>query len=165
MKYVGCVVKSILITLSYLTISVAQAAPEAWAYTEQLPDGDSCYYTASQTNGGVFLAMGNAAPESLIQDCESNGSKERAEKDLLKHSHNNIVPEQTLLPVDTYKACEAGAMGRATRQYYKYAQVHLSIVARYTGNREAITRLARAYDYGRLNVASPRDCASYITGR
>lgn len=56
-------------------------------------------------------------------------------------------------------------MGRATRQYYKYAQVHLSIVARYTGNQEAITRLARAYDYGRLSAASPRDCVSYITGR
>jgi len=84
---------------------------------------------------------------------------------LLKHSHNNIVPEQTSLPVDTYKACEAGAMARATRHYYKYAQVHLSIVARYTGNREAITRLARAYGYGRNSAASPRNCASFITGR
>lgn len=70
--------------------------------------------------------MDNAAPESLIHDCESNGSKERAEKDLLKHRHNSIVPEQTALPIVTYKECEAGSMGRATRHYHKYAQVHLS---------------------------------------
>jgi len=111
------------------------------------------------------MAMGNAVSESLIKDCESNGSKERAEKNLLKNSHNNIVPEQTSLPVNTYKACEAGVMGRATRQYYKYAQVHLSSVARYFGNREAITRFAKAYDYGRLSAAFPRDCVSYIIGR
>lgn len=157
--------RSIIISLSFLAISAVQASPEVWSYTEQLPDGDSCYYTVSQENGRAFLAMGNAAPESLIQVCESNGSKERAEKDLLKHRQNNIVPEQNSLQVDTYKSCEAGAMGRATRQYYKYAQVHLSIVDRYTGNREAITRLARAYNYGRLSAVSPRDCVSYITGR
>ena len=45
--------------------------------------------------------MGNAAIELMIHDCESNGSKERAEKDLLKHRHNNIWPQQTALLVDT----------------------------------------------------------------
>lgn len=153
-------------SLSYLAISAAQAAPEAWSYTEQLPDGDSCYYTASQANGEVFLAMGNATPESLIRICEANGSKERAEKDLLKYSQQRkTAPAQNSLPGNSYKSCEAGAMGRETGQYNKYAQVHLEIVGKYTGNGEAITRLARAYDYGRFSAISPRDCVRFITGR
>lgn len=157
--------KIILISLSYLAVFAAQAVPETWSYAEQLPDGDSCYYTVSQADGGVFLAMGNAAPDSLVQLCESNGSKERTEKNLLKHNQKNTVPDHSSMPVDTYKSCEAGAMGRSTGHYYEYAQVHLSIVGRYTGNSKAITQLARAYDYGRLRATSPRDCVSFITGR
>lgn len=157
--------RKIFISLIYLAVSAAQSASEAWSYTEQLPDGDSCYYTSSQANGEVFLAMGNATPESLVRICEGNGSKERAEKDLLKHSQSKTAPDQNSLPVDTYKSCEVGAMGRETGNYYKYAQVHLDIVGKYTGNGEAITRLARAYDYGRLSAISPRDCVSFITGR
>lgn len=65
------------ILLVTLLLASSHALAE-WEYTEKLSSGDTCYYTENSETHEVFLALGNASPDSVFDECNNNGSKIRA---------------------------------------------------------------------------------------
>ena len=87
--------KKLVLAVILASSATCAMADDHWEYTEKLPSGDICYYLESNQTGKPILALGNAAPDSLYEECENNGSYERAKKDLanLNAFMSNITGE------------------------------------------------------------------------
>ena len=153
-----CVKAFPLIVLSLLLSADCLAGK--WSYDEKTQSGDTCFYIRKAETGELFLALGNGSPESVWDECENNGSRDRALSDFKRNggSHNREeTPEESSRALDIYNICVSGA----TNNIRSFSE----IISKYSGKPEDIFIMRKAHQYGVNSARGPRDCTNYVMGR
>lgn len=152
-------------SLSFFSLLVffllsSECLAEEWSYTEKIPSGDICYYTKRVDTGELFLALGNGSPDSVWEECDSNGSRERALSDFKKNgarSSHDEPSEGISRAFDIYKICVAGTTNNT--------QSFSEVISKYIGKPKDIFIMRKAHQYGLNSARGARDCKDYVMGR
>lgn len=160
--------KLILATV-IMSISACALAKEPFHYGIGM-----CEYSYSGSSGSVMYGVKNAhsMPEDVYKQqdkyCSSKENIDKAEEQLKKWKalpeSAGEEPQYQEQPkddnynrgLDLFNACIAGV------EMDTDAYVH--ILDKYRGKKDVYV-MAKAYDYGRINGRSVRDCTNYVMGR
>ncbi|WP_312055809.1 hypothetical protein [Pantoea brenneri] len=139
--------------------------PVSFAYSFVIHDTKNNLDCEFSVNEYGFAQTEEAAPKGSGL-CWRKEIVDKADQYVKENKLRYAKPKSSFdIAVDMASACNFGGEGSASGSHLESAKKYLEVVSKYSGNSDAITKLRRAYDYGRLNAKSPRDCTNYVMGR
>ncbi|MDI9276225.1 hypothetical protein QMZ65_03265 [Pantoea sp. EABMAA-21] len=139
--------------------------PAFYSYSFVIHDSKNNLDCEFSVNQYGFAQTEEAAPKGSGL-CWRKKIVDEADRYVRENKLRHVQPKSNFdIAVDMASVCNLGVDGHATGDYYGAAKKYLDVISKYSGHSEAITKLRRAYDYGRLNAKTPRDCTNYVMGR
>lgn len=132
-------------------------------FTHEYGDKNTCYYRVDKVGGFVDFRYGDNA----VEQCGDENLKAKALKNATpikqQQPERNVSDFEKLIRAQI-NACYAGAKGTATGDWSTYMIKYATITDQFKGNGGAISRIGRAFDYGKMFANTPNDCVNYVTG-
>lgn len=151
--------------INLLWVAVLSVLPASYSYSFVIHDTKNDLDCEFSVNEHGFAETEEAAPKGSglcwrkeIVDEADRYVKENKLRFAKRASNFDIA-------VDMARVCNFGGEGSTSGDVGGAAMKYLDVVSRYSGNAEAIKKLNRAYDYGRLGAMSARECTNYVMGR
>lgn len=128
-------------------------------FDHEYGDKNKCYYRVDKTIGLVQLLFGNGdVSEAEANECRKDSSMDRALRNATP-----VVSDFQKIVMAQINACYAGMNGTLTGDWSTQMVKYATITSQFKGNSGAISRIGRAFDYGKLLANSPNDCVNFVT--